>query len=222
MLDYSLSSKEIIRHIVNMYYLYLINNNFDLTLYVGYAKNPKKRMREHRNPTKKEQHKHLYRAMASHGKENFFMTVICERETLEEIKQTEIDHIKMYKESGAILYNHSDGGEGSSGYKWTDEQKVKISGENHPQFGKIPSEETKLKISNANTGSKHSEEAKIKISKARDSNKKPVILITEIGDEVEFPSINAAANFTGIDKSKISAVANGNRGSSYSYKFRFK
>lgn len=102
-----------------------------------------------------------------------------------------------------ILRNLTDGGEGSSGYKHTEEHKSRISlllkgrkisesqkehlrkintgkklGINHPCYGKPQSEETKLKISNANSGEKngmwgktHTAEAKAKLVLSGKKNK---------------------------------------------------
>lgn len=56
-----------------------------------------------------------------------------------------------YREGGSIT-NLSDGGEGGSGYKWTEEQLVKISGENHHFYGKNFSQEHRAKISASMAG----------------------------------------------------------------------
>lgn len=57
------------------------------------------------------------------------------------------------------LVNMTDGGDGVSGHKHSDETKVKMSeaqsGDKHHMFGKIPSDKTKALISAAQTGNKH-------------------------------------------------------------------
>lgn len=59
-------------------------------------------------------------------------------------------------ENGGVLTNLTDGGEGQSGFKFSDETKQKMSdnnkGEKNHMFGKKHSEETKLKISFLKTG----------------------------------------------------------------------
>lgn len=60
------------------------------------------------------------------------------------------------KENGGPLTNLSDGGEGQSGYKFSDEVKSKMSidrsGEGNGMFGKKHSDETKMKISLSKQG----------------------------------------------------------------------
>jgi len=67
-----------------------------------------------------------------------------------------------------ILRNKTNGGEGKSGFVMNDDIKNKISkavkGENHPLYGKTPSEETKEKMSIANKGRVISDEWRKKIS----------------------------------------------------------
>lgn len=65
----------------------------------------------------------------------------------------------------------TDGGEGTLGYKHTEKTKETLSntrkGENHHNYGKKLSEETKERIGNSNRGKKYSEEYKLFISKSR-------------------------------------------------------
>ena len=84
-----------------------------------------------------------------------------------------------------ILRNRTDGGDGISGYVYTDEHRRKISeankkrtqsettrrkiaesrmGEKHPFFGKTLSDETRRKMSESRTGQKRSPETKLKMS----------------------------------------------------------
>ena len=80
-----------------------------------------------------------------------------------------------------ILHNKTDGGEGISGLVRTEETRKKISkglkGENNywygkkgkdaPNYGKVPSEETRRKLSEAKKGKKHSEETRKKQSEVK-------------------------------------------------------
>lgn len=124
-----------------------------------------------------------------------------------------------------ILHNKTDGGEGSAGYRHTEEHKKKISdigkrkvltqeqkehlrainlgkkaGSRHENYGKPRSEETKIKISNANKGSKngmfgknHSLETKQKLAIAGSKNKGK-------------PSHNKGKPMSEEQKAKISAA----------------
>jgi hypothetical protein len=73
------------------------------------------------------------------------------------------------------LYNKTSGGDGVSGRRFTDEDRVKISqrmsGEKHPRYGKPLSQETKDKISRSNTGKNPSEEARKKMRESQSGRK---------------------------------------------------
>jgi hypothetical protein len=97
--------------------------------------------------------------------------------TEEEAFRHEIYMIDVFgrKDLGTgILYNRTDGGEGSSGCIPSQETRKKLSdanrGGNHPNYGKTASEESRKKMSEASKGIIHSEETKRKIS---DANKNP-------------------------------------------------
>lgn len=88
-----------------------------------------------------------------------------------DLEEEALDHEKLliscFKDMGYKLANLTDGGEGISGYKHTNEAKQKMrgrTGEKHPMFGKPKSIEVKLKISQAKIGKKQTEEFKKKIS----------------------------------------------------------
>lgn len=99
----------------------------------------------------------------------------------------EMELIDAYRKQGVRLVNISDGGEGSSGWKPTEEVKRKIGeankhtpkarGENHGMYGKTHSEESLAKMSAARKGiyvgelhpmfgKKHTEESKAKMSES--------------------------------------------------------
>ena len=83
-----------------------------------------------------------------------------------------------------ILYNMTDGGEGSSGWVPSEESRRKMSevkkGENNPNYGKTASEETRKKLSeakkgenNSNYGKIFSEEHRRKLSEAKKGENHP-------------------------------------------------
>jgi hypothetical protein len=99
--------------------------------------------------------------------------------TEEEAFKHEIYMIDVFgrKDLGTgILYNRTDGGDGVSGAIRSDETRKRMSeakiGENHPMYGKTLSEETKIKMSEAQKGNTkrlgktHSEETIKKMSEA--------------------------------------------------------
>jgi len=69
------------------------------------------------------------------------------------------------------LVNMTDGGEGALGLIRSEETRQKMSeankGESNPNFGKTPSEESRLKMSKAQKGRTFSEESRLKMSKAQ-------------------------------------------------------
>lgn len=72
-------------------------------------------------------------------------------QTEKEALDHEIFLISCFHKLGHKLANITSGGEGTSGYKHTEERKQKLkelwSGQNNPNFGKILSKQTKEKIS---------------------------------------------------------------------------
>jgi group I intron endonuclease len=128
--------------------------------------------------------KYLYRAIKKYGKENFKKYIIeyCD---IEHLSERERYYIKKWKTKAPNGYNLTDGGEGTSGYKFTKEQKRTLSiakmgiiqseetkkknSESHK--GIFPSEESKKKMSIAQKGRIVSEEARINIGKTKIGNK---------------------------------------------------
>lgn len=108
----------------------------------------------------------------------------------------EIELIKFYRECGCDLVNHTDGGEGSSGYLHTEEWKIAQS-ERHkgrpltPEHiqklviantGKTHTAETRARLSEILTGRAISEETKEKMSKSRKGVKKSKEHSRKIGE----------------------------------------
>lgn len=85
-----------------------------------------------------------------------------------------------------ILINLTDGGEGTSGYKWTEEQRNSRSGENNHNYGKKHSMNIREKRGLANTGNKRTEEQKRNISNSK--RKKIPIKCIETGVIFDGPS----------------------------------
>lgn len=97
-------------------------------------------------------------AVDKYGKENFTREIICEADTAEELNQMERDlSIKYDVVNSDDWYNLCYGGEATSGYKFSEETKQKMSekakgkyaGENNPMYGvhRKLTEEHKKKIS---------------------------------------------------------------------------
>jgi len=104
--------------------------------------------------------------------ETFNVEILANWKTEEEAFSHEMLLIDCFKDLGHLLANKTNGGEGASGYKHSEETKLKMkhtiseatkekistarkgkySGKNHPKFGKVVSEKTREKMRIANTG----------------------------------------------------------------------
>ncbi len=156
-------------------YIYLTTNLINGKIYVGKRK------------LKKFSHYYkgsgtiLREAFKKYGRENFSCILIDTAETNEELCTKEQYWIKYYNSRDPdIGYNITAGGEGSIGYKHSEEAKqkmhdAKIGKPLSPEWiehreasraGFKHSEETKQKISQANKGHKVSDETRKKLSKA--------------------------------------------------------
>lgn len=82
----------------------------------------------------------------------------------EEICSKEIELIAKLKEQGHRLLNQTIGGEGTAGYKDSEETRIKKS---LAQMGREVSRETRDKISRSNTGKRRTAEAKKKMSEKK-------------------------------------------------------
>lgn len=124
----------------------------------------------------------------------------------------EIDRIAFWRTSGVNLANLTDGGEGASGFKSSNEKKLKISkallGVEKPSLRGVPlSDEHKAKISASNKGRVVSEETRKKISDAQKGKPRPEL----IGRKMNPESIKKLQNreFTQEHRQKISSANKG-------------
>lgn len=159
--------------------IYLAKNNVNGKLYVGMTtRQLKKRISEHKYDSHhrlKGRKSHFHCAINKYGFENFSFYPICEIECedrdslVSQLAKLEQYYIALYKTSDkSVGYNLTLGGEGINGYRYSDEDKARMS---LSRKGRKLSEETKRRIGefmrsdkNPNIGKKHSEETKRKIS----------------------------------------------------------
>lgn len=146
--------------------------------------------------------KAFYNAIKKYGWDNLEWSIIDTLDTEDKLLQKEVYWIKYYNtyihSNNSMGYNSTIGGEGTSGYKFTKEQKEHLSiinsGINNGFYGKKHSKETKEKqsrikigrydnINNPNYNNKWNEEQKQYISKINKGKligeNNPAIIITE-------------------------------------------
>lgn len=210
------------------YYIYKVTNAINNKIYIGKTKYPKKRWESHlstaKNPTtNKNGDTYFYRAIRKHGEQNFKFEIIDEFDTEDLCMQAEISYIAKFNSMNRdIGYNRTNGGDGASGYKFSEEQKKQLNqekkityiGEGNPFFGKTHTEETKNKIRAAHAGKydgdknpffnkTHSEEA---LQKMRDNhyNKRKYLNDDEINN---IRQLYASNNYTYKQLSEIYNVS---------------
>jgi group I intron endonuclease len=105
--------------------IYLMYNKKNGKIYVGKTIDQQRRWNEYLPPFYNKYP--IQYAILKHGIENFEMIVVDELEKEDQLNEAEIFWISYYRNLGAILYNATEGGDGISGYKHTDETRKLMS-----------------------------------------------------------------------------------------------
>lgn len=131
----------------------------------------------------------LNRAIEKYGYDAFEKEVICfcEPDELSEFEEFYIRRLGTHRSMGG--YNLTFGGDGQSSGEA--HPLYRVTGENHPSWGRKNSKETLKRMSEAHKGISHSEEAKQKISEAKRGKGNPFF-----GIKYE----HATSNFHGVCK----------------------
>lgn len=154
--------------------IYCIENVINHKKYIGKSVNIICRWKEHKNRlySGKSRNKYLQNSFNKYGEENFNFYIIeeCEKEILSEREKY---YIVLYSTRNPEFgYNLTDGGEGISGFEHSEETKSLIS---FYSTGRIPTEETRNKISSALKGNtngsfaKWDEERKLSVSGSKNA-----------------------------------------------------
>ena len=210
-----------------MYTVYMHKNKINGKIYIGITgKDPKIRWNNGSGYRKT----YFAKAIKKYGWNNFDHIILFENLTKEEACKKEIELIKLYDANNpSIGYNTAKGGEINCGYHISEERKKHLHdinlGENHPQYGKHRSEDTKRKISESRKGIKFSKEHREKLSKAK-KGKKPSNIrpVSQYDKDMNFikryESMTQASNETHINKPNIFRAIH-NNGLAGGYKWTY-
>lgn len=106
-------------------YIYKYTNNVNNKIYIGKTYRLKERQIEHRCSKKRT---YFHNALYKYGYNNFTFSIVAVTDNDDMLNFLERYYIKKYKSNIIKFgYNLTDGGEGSTGYKHTDDAKKKIS-----------------------------------------------------------------------------------------------
>ncbi len=149
--------------------IYKITNKVNSKVYVGQSLNINERWKNHVRYLNNDTHHNIYlqSSWKKYGARYFEFTIIeiCDEFELNEKEKYWIEKLESFKNG----YNLTNGGDGTRGYIFTEEDRKKLSLAqlgNKKFLGKKHSEETKMKIGIGNKGKVLSKETKQRISKS--------------------------------------------------------
>lgn len=222
-----------------------MNNNYIVYMhtspsnkrYIGITgRTPNKRWRKNGEGYK--DHIYFWRAIQKYGWDNFKHEILYTNLTKKEAEEKEIELIAYYKSNDSDCgYNLSTGGEsGSKGYKYTDEQRKRISevrkGEKNGMYGKHHTKETIEKDRMAHLKENLSCETIYKMSIAkkgkkrdRQSVEKQIATISNkvicVETSVVYNGTREAGMANNIDHSCIAKVCRGERKTAGGYHWQY-
>lgn len=129
-----MNTSDIIKDIPNIPGIYKITNNINGKCYIGQSLYLKKRIRQHLSYKSHKDKLALYKAFNKYGVDKFTIEILetidtekCNIDIKSELDRLEISYIKKYN-SYISGYNQTIGGDaGITGYKFTEEQRRKVS-----------------------------------------------------------------------------------------------
>lgn len=172
--------------------IYKVTNKINGKVYIGQTtKTLQRRWTKHCIAAKTDNIP-FHRALMKYGFENFTVEQVDIASSIEELNKKEIYWIRYYNSLIPNGYNVCEGGNGVVGFKASEETKAKL---RSSHIGKVFSEETKRKMSEAAKGLNHWGTKKV--------------LCVETGDVFDY--ISLASEKYGISKSNIVQVCKGKR-----------
>lgn len=145
------------------FYVYKITNKVNGKIYIGKTGDATRRWKKHltvaKSPTQNN-HRLIHKAIRKYGENNFSFEIIESVDLESEALEKEMRWIAYYQSNTARYgkdagYNQTDGGEGTSGHKHSEESIKQMSeshigmhaGAKNPMYGKPRTEEVKAAIS---------------------------------------------------------------------------
>ena len=197
---------------MNIYSIYKATNKINDKVYIGFDSNWPSRKNKHKqlSSTNKQS---LYSAIRKYGWKNFEWEVIYQskdnQHCLNIMEPYFIEKYNSYKNG----YNMTTGGDGSIGYKHTDEMKKHIS-EKRKGICIPHSTETRKKISLSKKGKKFSEETKSKLGKK-------YYIVYPNGNKIEVRNLNKFCRENNLDCGHMVSIAKGKRKTHKKYKCEY-
>jgi group I intron endonuclease len=171
--------------------IYKVENLINGKVYIGKTiKSLNRRKTEHYSAVKQGSQYVFHKALRKYNENIFDWSIIATAKSEKELLEIEKFFISQYKKE-KVLYNMTDGGDGISGYKHTNEAKNKMSrkdsthsketkkimSEKHKgkkySLGYKHTEESRIKNSESHKGHKVTDETKLKLSKANSGENNP-------------------------------------------------
>ena len=204
------------------FYIYTIHNILNNKIYVGKTNNIKNRWTRHRaNAVSKNElvKMPIHHAIAKYGLDNFVFSIIQTFKNEVDCLQAETYWIKHFNSINRKLgYNLTKGGIGSSGFKLSQETKDKISkansGTKRTESTKKVMSDKKKGFQNHFYGKTHSKETKIRNSGENSKSAKLKIReVIEIIDLFKHKIISQKqiAIIYGISQQQVSRIVNGKK-----------
>jgi group I intron endonuclease len=156
--------------------IYVATNKINGKKYVGQTigKINKRKWHHIGDAMRRNSQRAFHRAIRKYGEANFDWEVIERCKTIEELNGKERFYIKklntFYRDPKCWGYNLTIGGDGACGFKHKNVRR----GSDNPMYGRVVSEETRVRIREAKrgcVGHPHTQEAKNKISSAHKGKK---------------------------------------------------
>ncbi len=230
MKKYSNENLSIFFNIYIMYSLYVLKDpNTLIVRYVGYSKNPKRRLWEHIRDAKKgvKTHKSNWIKSLIDSQQTPLIEVVYNSNDYDDILSKEIELIKELKDNGILLTNLTNGGDGQRGRKLD---------RNHPiinyNLGKKMSDESKIKLSESRKGIVFSDEHRNKLSIKKIGHKRSLesiekqsltksckIKVLYNDDVFIFSKKSDAVKFTGVNSKQIDKLIENQKKSKKGYFF---